>query len=82
MEIKESYGFSDLENRCWSGAIDTLKTIRDNDKEEELMQLLEIETFSDEIPSITEVNDFLWFEDEYIFEALGINEMEDEDDEY
>lgn len=81
MEIKESYGFYDLENRCWSGAVETLETIRDNGKEEELMQLLEMEFF-DEIPTITAVNDFLWFEDKWIFEQLGINEEEDEEDEY
>lgn len=45
------------------------------------MQLLADE-FWNEIPTMTEVNDFLWFEDEYIFETLGINEEEDEEDEY
>lgn len=28
-------------------------------------------------PSITEVNDLLWFEDDYIFESLGIEVEED-----
>lgn len=81
MEIKEAFGFSDLENRCWSGAIDTLNTVCNNDKEDELMDLLEM-TFEYDVPTLTEVNDFLWFEDEYIFEQLGIStdEEEDEDD--
>ena len=57
-----------------SGAVDTLDTIRENEKEEELMQLLEI-TF-EEIPSETEVNDFLWFERDFIFGELGIGEEE------
>ena len=35
------------------------------------MQLLE-DVFCDNIPSETEVNDFLWFDDEYIFESLEI----------
>ena len=30
----------------------------------------------EEIPEIEEVNDFLWFEDEYIFQNLGIEEDE------
>lgn len=79
MEIKKEYSFEDLKDMVWSGAVDTLETIEEKGKEEELMQLLE-ENFSD-IPTDTEVNDFLWFEDDYIFEQLGINEDEDEDDE-
>lgn len=81
MYIKDDYSFEDLTRHCWSGAIDTLKTIEENNMEEELIQLLD-ENFWNEIPTMTEVNDFLWFEDEYIFETLGINEEEDEEDEY
>lgn len=80
MYIKDDYNFADLQKRCWSGAINTLNTIEENDKEEELMQLLD-DNFWNEVPTMTEVNDFLWFEDEYIFETLGIGE-EDEEDEY
>ena len=70
MEIKKDYNFDDLKENSWSGAIDTLKTIEENEKEEELMQLLEL-TFED-VPTETEVNDFLWFDDDFIFEELGI----------
>lgn len=70
MYIKEEYNFNDLLNRCWQGAIDTLKTISNNNKENELISLLMSE-FS-KIPTITEVNDFLWFEDDYIFKELKI----------
>lgn len=83
MEIKKDYGFDDLRKECWSGATDTLETIEKNDKEEILMELLEQE-FCNVIPTITEVNDFLWFEDDFIFEQLGINdngENEDKEDE-
>ena len=81
MEIKKDYDFDDLRKECWSGATDTLEIIEKNDKEEELMELL-LENFGDEIPTMTEINDFLWFEDEFIFEQLSINnngENEDED---
>ena len=71
MEIKNEYDFDDLLKNCWSGAIYTLEKIEKADKEEELMQFLR-EEFSNEIPSMTEVNDFLWFEDSFIFEQLGI----------
>ena len=73
MEIKKDYDFEDLKRNSWSGAINTLEKIEENEKEEELMQLLEY-TFED-VPTETEVNDFLWFDDEFIFEELGI-EME------
>jgi len=79
MYIKRDYDFNDLMDACWSGAIDTLNTIQENDKEEELMSLLSLDCFSD-TPDITEVNDLLWFEDEWIFEMLGID-TEDEEEE-
>lgn len=79
MRIYKDYDFYDLMNACWSGAIDTLNTIQKHDKEEELMSLLSLDCFS-EMPDLTEVNDLLWFEDEWIFEQLGINPDEDEDD--
>lgn len=66
--------FYDLSKNCWSGAIQTPDTISEHDKEEELMYLLE-ECFCDGV-ELTELNDFLWFEDDYIFECLGI-EQED-----
>ena len=79
MKIYKDYDFEDLMNSCWSGAIDTLVTIQDNDKEEELMSLLSLDCFTD-TPDLTEVNDLLWFEDEWIFEMLGIDPEEDEEE--
>lgn len=78
MYIKIEMDFDTLYNNSWSGAINTLNTIRENDKEDELMDLLE-EIFYEDIPTETQVNDFLWFEDEYIFECLEINEDDDEE---
>ena len=80
MYIKQDMDFNDLMNNCWSGAIDTLKTIEEHDKEDELMAHLEEQWF-DEVPTMTEINDYLWFEDEFIFEALGIFETEEEEEE-
>lgn len=74
MEIKKDYSFEDLKQNSWNGAINTLEKIEENEKEEELMTLLEI-TFED-VPTETEVNDFLWFDDDFIFEELGIKEGE------
>ena len=66
------YEFSDLSENCWSGAIQTLDTITEHDKEDDLMQLLE-EVFYDGI-ELTELNDFLWFDSDYIFECLEIEQ--------
>lgn len=74
MYIKKEYDFNELEKNSWSGAISTLEIIKKNNKEEELMQLLE-DVFCDNIPNETEVNDFLRFDDEYIFESLEIEKI-------
>lgn len=69
MYIKEDYDFNDLQNACWSGAEKTLKVIEENGKEDAFMELLEM-TFTE--PTMTEVNDYLRFDDDSIFEELGI----------
>ena len=83
MFIKQDFGFNDLMENCWSGAIDTLKTIEEHDKEDELIAHLEeiFESYFDNVPTMTEVNDYRWFEDEAIFDALGISESEDDEEE-
>lgn len=83
MYIKQDMDFSDLMKECWSGAVDTLKTIEEHDKEEELMAHLEeiFETYFDNVPTMTQVNDYLRFDWEKIFECLGISEDEEEEEE-
>lgn len=73
MYVKIEMDYRTLKNNSWSGALDTLKDIEEADKEDELMYLLE-EVFTDTIPTETEVNDFLWFERDYIYESLGLDE--------
>lgn len=80
MYIKQDMDFNNLMNNCWSGAVDTLKTIEEHNKEDELMAHLE-EQWLDEMPTMTQINDYLWFEDEYIFQCLGISETEEEEEE-
>lgn len=85
--VKEThdYDFNDLMYHCWSGAIDILKEIEKHDKEEEFMDYLESIFFNEEV-ELTELNDFIWFEDEQIFSDLEIewgvyDDEEDEEDE-
>lgn len=77
MEIRMEVGINELYDMSWSGGRDTLDNIFEHDKEEELMNLLE-EVFIDKVPSDTEVNDFLWFERDMIYEHCGLDENGEE----
>lgn len=74
--IKQELDFNDLQDLCWSGALNTLDTIAEHDKENDLMYLLE-ETITEDT-TLTEINDILRFDSEWILEQLGINEEEDD----
>lgn len=74
MWVKKEYDYNDLKENSWSGAIDTLDRIEDADQEEELMSYLE-EIFP-EIPTETELNDFLQFEADMIYRDLDIADEE------
>ena len=67
--VKEISAF-ELRGALWSGALDTLETIIENGKMQELMSLLE-ELYPEPV-DITTINDLLWFDDEFIFEKLSI----------
>ena len=56
----------------WSGATDTKQTILDANKSEEFDNMIE-ELYPDGL-SETSLNDLLWFEEEWIYEILGISE--------
>ena len=74
MEIrKEINGFYELVDMVWSGAVDTIADIQNADKENEFMDFLEM-VFCDDVPTDTEVNDFIWFERDYIYENIGLTE--------
>ena len=76
MEIrKEINGFYELADMVWSGAVDTIADIQNAIKEIEFMDFLEM-VFMDreEPPTDTEVNDFIWFERDFIYENIGLTE--------
>lgn len=79
MFIKKDMDFGDLMENCWSGALDTLITIEEHDKEEELMEFL-INEFTG-ISELTEINGLLWFESDFVFETLRISESDEEESE-
>ena len=59
---------------AWSGAKDTLITLT-YEQIRELESMLE-EILGEEVDE-TELNDFLWFETDYIAELLGFNSWEE-----
>ena len=81
MRVAVEYNtFDDVYKNSWSGALDTLNDIQRAEKEADFMWLLE-EMFEDRTPTETEVNDFIWFDREYIYEQCGLDENgEIEDD--
>ena len=65
--------FSRLYDNSWSGALQTLDDIVNADLEEEFMDYLE-GLFGDEEVEDTTLNDYIWFERDEIYEALGLDE--------
>lgn len=80
MYIKMDIDFDFLLENCWGGAISTLETISKYGKEDMLISVLE-ETFYDDIPTLTEINDLLWFDSDNVYEALDIEPDEEEEEE-
>lgn len=64
---------------AWSGAKETKQAIIDADKVEEFDALIE-ELYPDGIDE-TQLNDILWFEEDRLFEILGMTEEEDDEEE-
>lgn len=63
--------FDDLQNNAWGNATNTLEEVQNHEKEDELMELLD-ELYPDGVDE-TELNDFLAYEDDYIFQNLDID---------
>lgn len=63
--------------KAWSGAVDTQNRIIEENKENEFDQLIE-EIYPDGLDE-TQLNDLLWFDDEWIFEQLGMSEELEEE---
>lgn len=64
----------------WSGAVNTYEKINDAGKLGALDEFLD-EHFRGKIVSEDDVNDLLWFEDDYVLNSLGIHDDEDDDEE-
>lgn len=82
--IKETYilevnDFEELKQNCWSGAIQTLEAIEEKGLESEFIELLNdmIQNCFDGRIEETKLNDFIWFDTDYIEEYLNVELWED-----
>lgn len=80
IEIKEELDFDDIRDRAWGQAIDNLEIIIEHDKEEEFMSyIISCYEYGNERPTMTEINDLLAYDWEYLFEILEIEEEKEEE---
>lgn len=76
MEIKREIDFEDIQNECTSKQEqDILETIENNNKENELIQLL----IESGVETMDEISDLVYHEWQWIFEELEIEEDEEEE---
>ena len=90
MTVEFDMTYEEIKDELWSGAKDTVEELT-NDEFEQVMSILEDYYCTDGSPTMTQINDFLWFERDTIAEWLGYkdfdaimnrntNEEENEDD--
>ena len=77
MLIVEERGL--LEFEAWSGAVETKERIIEAGLEEEFERLID-ECYPEGISS-TQLNDLLWFDSDWVYEALRMTEEEEDKEE-
>ena len=66
---------SSLESfKAWAGALDTLNTVRERGGMDILTTMCE-DIFSGDIPTEVQINDWLWFDSDFIYQALGYEDL-------
>lgn len=77
--ILEVNNFEALKENCWSGAIQTLEAIEEKGLKNEFLDLLNsmiVDCFEGKIEK-TKLNDFIWFDTDYIEEYLDVKLWEE-----
>ena len=69
------YDKDDLRDKLWSGAIDTINHLTNNEVKI-VLDILE-DAYKDNPLTLTQLNDFFWFEADTIAEWLGYESFED-----
>jgi len=71
LSIIKDMSIYDLKNELWSGALDTLEAIIQNNKLQDLLDLLQ-ELYPEPV-DITTINDLLWFDEDFVYDQLEID---------
>lgn len=77
MYYKQVFDINEFE--FWGGGLDTFTELQNYVTLEQIQYHIE-NHFSEEIPTDTDINDYLWFERDEIFSELGIKEKATEED--
>lgn len=75
MYIKNDYDFNKLREACWC-CDSVFDRIEKENLEDAFMDILS-ECFLEQIPTLTEINDIIRFDEEWIYECLGIDADEE-----
>lgn len=76
MTVTRELSAYDFMNECWSGARDTIEEMTEKEVST-IMDILENDMMSGELMSMTELNDFFWFERDTIADWLGFEDFEE-----
>lgn len=72
MLVRKEFDF-DIRNDCWGGAKDRIDSLQP-DMIDTIESYLEDSDFWSDTPTDTQVNDFIWFDDDTYAEWLGFND--------
>lgn len=78
IRVIDDMDFDEIRRTSWCGAVATVNRITEEGKEDEFCNLIE-ECYPEGIDR-TSLNDILWFEEDWIFEMLGIKDDEEEEE--
>ena len=76
MKLTRDISISNFES--WSGAKSTQKRIIEEGKENDFDAMIE-DLYPDGLTD-TQLNDLLWFEEDWLFEQLGISDEDEDED--
>ena len=75
MTVEFDMTYEEIKDKLWSGAKDTVEELTD-DEFEQVMSILENDYFTEGSPTMTTINDILWFERDTIAEWLGYKDFD------
>ena len=75
LEVRAEFDEYELKEQLWGSAEDTMQRIIDEGKASTLFAILS-DLYIDELPTLTQINDLLRFEEDQVFEWCGINDKD------